>query len=452
MNFQRILIANRGEIARRVIRTCDALGIETVLAASAADMDSVAAREAGATICIGPPQVASSYLDVKAIMRAALSAGADAVHPGYGFLAENARLARACLDAGIAFIGPTEQQLKAIGDKLEARRNALDAGLAVVPGGAVVNIEQALELAKDLSWPILVKAVSGGGGRGMKTVYQPEKLSEVIALAMAEAEGAFADSRVYLERYIASGRHIEVQLLGDGQTVLHLGDRDCSVQRRFQKLLEEAPAPCIKDSLRLAMHQAAVDFGFHLQYTGLGTVEFLLDCAREEFYFLEMNARIQVEHPVTEAITGLDLVAEQIALAEGKKLRLKQSDISFSGHSIECRVNAEDCNRDFLPSPGTVTLAQFPAGPAVRVDTHIETGSKVTPYYDSLLGKIIVHAEDRPTALAEMRIALDNCRIDGVATNLSIHRQLLTDAEFIQGGVDTNYFPRFVGALGGQHV
>lgn len=455
MNFQRILIANRGEIASRVIRSCDALGIESVLGVSQADLDSVPARLADATICIGPPQASKSYLDVKKIIQAAISARVDAIHPGYGFLSENALLARECLQAGISFIGPTEQQLKGIGDKLQARKNALEAGLPVVPGGAVKNIDQALDLAAKLSWPILIKAVSGGGGRGMKLVHGPEKLAENIELAMAEAGNAFGDSRVYLERFIESGRHVEVQLLGDGENVIHLGDRDCSVQRRYQKLLEEAPAPDVRHDLRLAMHKSAVDFGLHLEYCGLGTVEFLLDCKREEFYFLEMNARIQVEHPVTEAITGLDLVAEQIAVAEGRNLRLDQSEISFSGHAIECRINAEDCSRDFLPSPGMVTLAQFPAGPAVRVDTHIEAGSTVPPYYDSLLAKIIIHAEDRMAALAEMRTALSNCRIAGVETNLSMHEQLLNDPEFLRGGVDTAYFARFMQTTvppGGRHV
>lgn len=455
MNFRRILIANRGEIACRVIRSCDSLGIETVLGASQADLDSVPARLAGATICIGPAQAAGSYLDVNAIIQAAISSGADAIHPGYGFLAENVLLARKCREAGIAFIGPGEQQLKAAGDKLQARKYALAAGLPVVPGGAVENVDQARDLAKELSWPILIKAVGGGGGRGMKLVHGPEELSENIELAMAEAGTAFGDSRVYLERFVASARHVEVQLLGDGHSIIHLGDRDCSVQRRYQKLLEEAPAPDIRHELRLSMHKSAVDFGQHLGYCGLGTVEFLLDCEREEFYFLEMNARIQVEHPVTEAITGLDLVAEQIAVAEGRKLRLKQSDITFSGHSIECRINAEDCSRDFLPSPGTVTSVQFPAGPAVRVDTHIEAGSKVPPYYDSLLAKIITHAEDRPAALAEMRTALQNCRIDGLETNLSMHEQLLNDPEFTHGGVNTAYFPRLIHATvtpGGRHV
>jgi len=446
----RVLVANRGEIAARVIRSCRELGIETVLAASEADLDSLPAKLADTVACIGPPPAGSSYLDVAAVVRAAVQADADAIHPGYGFLSENAQLARACERAGVVFIGPTEAQLEAIGDKLKARENAIAAGLPVVPGGEVANSEQALALSGELGFPILIKAVSGGGGRGMKPVFEASAMAGAVDLAAAEARAAFGDSRVYLERYIESGRHVEVQVLGDGDDVIHLGDRDCSVQRRYQKLLEEAPAPGIEDELRVAMHRAAVDFGRHLGYRGLGTVEFLLDRARGEFYFLEMNARIQVEHPVTEAITGLDLVAEQIAVAEGRKLRLQQADIAFSGHALECRVNAEDCARDFLPTPGTVTKALFPAGSGVRVDTHIEGGSAVPPFYDSLLAKVIVHAGDRPRALVAMRTALANCRIEGVESNLSMHRDLLESPEFAEGGVDTAFFPRFLSGQPGR--
>ena len=444
MNLHRILIANRGEIAVRIIRTCDTLGIETILAASEADLDSVAARMATETICIGPSPAASSYLDVGAVMGAAKQTTADAIHPGYGFLAENARLASECERAGVVFIGPTRQQLLAIGDKLKAREHALQAGLTVVPGGDVEDVKQALSLAARLSWPVLIKAVSGGGGRGMKPVGHPDELADSMVVAMAEAGAAFGDSRVYLEHYVESARHIEVQLLGDGEQIIHLGDRDCSVQRRYQKLLEEAPAPGISDKLRTSMHQAAVEFGLHLNYRGLGTVEFLLDTEHDTFYFLEMNARIQVEHPVTEAITGLDLVAEQIAVAEGKKLRLCQSDVRLAGHALECRINAEDASRDFLPSPGLVTHARFPAGPGVRVDTHIESGVVVPPFYDSLLAKIIVQSDDRSSAMAEMKRALLNCGIEGLQTNLNTHTQVLSHPEFVEGAVDTGWFSRLM--------
>ncbi len=449
MNIRRIFIANRGEIAVRVMRTCRDLGIETVLGASEADMESTPARLADRTLCIGPAKSSESYLNVEAIIAAAVASGADAIHPGYGFLSENARLARATRERGLVFIGPTEANLEAVGDKLKARGHATDAGLPLAPGGSVETPEAAHAIAEAIGYPLLVKAVGGGGGRGMKRVDDPAQLAGAVALAKAEAGAAFADSRVYLERFVASGRHVEVQILGDGEKVIHLGDRDCSVQRRYQKLVEEAPAPDLPDAVRESMRAAAVTFGAHLGYVGLGTVEFLYDRTREEFYFLEMNARIQVEHPVTEAITGLDLVAEQIAVAEGRRLRLAQSDIQFRGHAIECRLNAEDWTRDFQPSPGTVTLARFPAGAGIRVDTHVETGAKIPPFYDSLMAKIIARGEDRGDALEHMRSALARCEIGGVATNREMHLALMTDREFGGGGVDTAFFPRWLEGRGG---
>jgi acetyl-CoA carboxylase, biotin carboxylase subunit len=441
---RRVLIANRGEIAVRVLRTCERLGIETVLAASEADLDSLPARLAGHTVCIGPAAPARSYLNVAAVVAAATRVGADAIHPGYGFLSENAQLAARCREAGVIFIGPTEAQLEAVGDKLKARSHAIAAGLPVVPGGAVDSVAQAQRLAQTTGWPVLIKAVSGGGGRGMKPVQGPAQLQPMLQLAMAEAQASFGDARVYLERFVESGRHVEVQLLGDGREVLHLGDRDCSVQRRYQKLIEEAPAPQLGDALRSRMHAAALAFGRHLHYRGLGTVEFLVDVARQEFYFLEMNARIQVEHPVTEAITGLDLVAEQIAVAEGRSLPLRQQDVQFRGHAIECRINAEDWSHDFRPSPGTVAAAQFPAGAGIRVDSHIEAGSTVPPYYDSLLAKIIAHGADRGDALARLRCALGNCHIAGVASNVEMHARVLAEPAFVRGGVDTAFLARFL--------
>lgn len=440
MIIRSILIANRGEIASRIIRTCRDLGIESVLAASEADLASVPARQADRTICIGPARSADSYLNVDAIVRAAMTAKVDALHPGYGFLSENVRLARACRTSGIAFVGPTEAQLEAVGDKLRARRHAIHAGLPVVPGGPVNSAEEAVALAERIGWPILVKAVGGGGGRGMKLVAEPSRMTEVIELATAEADSAFADSRIYLERFIASGRHVEVQIIGDGEDVIHLGDRDCSIQRRYQKLVEEAPAPGLAERTRAAMRAAAVAFGRHLGYRGLGTIEFLYDRDRNDFYFLEMNARIQVEHPVTEAITGLDLVAEQIRVAEGRRLRFRQDEITFAGHAIECRLNAEDWTRGFQPAPGNVDSAIFPAGCGIRVDTHIEAGSRVPPFYDSLLAKIIVHGADRNEAIGRLKLALTNCDIRGVVTNRDMHLALLTQPEFVRGGVDTAYF------------
>jgi acetyl-CoA carboxylase, biotin carboxylase subunit len=444
MILRSILIANRGEIAVRVIRTCRRLGIETILAASEIDLHSVGARLADRTICIGPANSSASYLNVGAIIAAARACQAQAIHPGYGFLSENQQLASACDRSGIVFIGPTAEQLDAVGDKLKARAHASAAGLPCVPGGEVRNLAEARRLADEVGWPILVKAVGGGGGRGMKEVHDPTRLGATIELAMAEAHAAFGNSRVYLERLVANGRHVEVQVLGGGQNVIHIGTRDCSIQRRYQKLVEEAPAPKFRGSLCEEMHGCAVAFARHLRYRGLGTVEFLVDCERDCFYFLEMNARIQVEHPVTEAISGLDLVEEQIAVAEGRQLRLTQGDVKLSGHAIECRINAEDWTQGFLPSPGTLTKAAFPIGPGIRVDTHMEASTSVPPHYDSLLAKLIVHGADRSEALGKLRRALSQVEITGVATNLPMHTELLQDEEFGHGGVNTAYLQRFL--------
>jgi acetyl-CoA carboxylase, biotin carboxylase subunit len=437
--LRRILIANRGEIAVRIVRTCQRLGIETVLACSDADLDSLPARLADAVVRIGPAAPAGSYLSVPAVVGAAVAAGADAVHPGYGFLSENPRLARACAAAGLTFIGPEPEQLDAVGDKLLARRHAVAAGLPVAPGGAVETEAEAADLAAAIGWPVLVKAVGGGGGRGLRPVHDPAQLGPAVAEAMAEAAAAFGDPRVYLERYVQPGRHVEVQLLGDGERVVHLGDRDCSVQRRYQKLVEEAPAPLVADALAARLRQAAVAFGEHLHYRGLGTVEFLLDPERDACYFLEMNARIQVEHPVTEAVTGLDLVAEQIWIAEGNPLRVSQDGVTLTGHAIECRITAEDPDDGFRPSPGTIAAASFPAGMNIRVDTHVQAGSPVPPWYDSLLAKLIVWGRDRPEAVARMRGALARCQIDGVATTLPLLARLMSSAEFGRGGIGTGY-------------
>jgi acetyl-CoA carboxylase biotin carboxylase subunit len=444
MTLRRVLIANRGEIAVRVIRTCQRLGVETVLAASEADLDSMGAQMADCTICIGHANSSASYLNIEAVVAAAVSSKADAIHPGYGFLSENRKLAEACNRAGIIFVGPTVEQLDAVGDKLKARAHASAAGLAGVPGGEVRSLDDARRLADQLGWPILIKAVGGGGGRGMKQVQDASNLASAMEMATAEAHASFGDPRLYVERFVSHGRHIEVQILGDGQDVIHLGTRDCSIQRRYQKLLEEAPAPNLSETLREEMHRAAVAFGRHLKYRGLGTVEFLVDCDRETFYFLEMNARIQVEHPVTEAICGLDLVEEQIAIAEGHKLRWKQSDIKWVGHAIECRINSEDWEHDFRPSPGGVTRAIFPVGPGIRVDTHIQAGAAVPPYYDSLLVKLIVHGADRSEALKKLRRALSNVKITGVITNLSLHAELASNSEFSHGGVTTAFLPRLL--------
>jgi acetyl-CoA carboxylase, biotin carboxylase subunit len=452
MILRRVLIANRGEIAVRVIRTCRRLGIETVLAVSSADADSVPARLSDKTIAIG------SYLDVDAVVEAAAAAGADAIHPGYGFLSENPRLALACEAAGVVFIGPSAEVLEAAGDKLAARAHAVAAGLPVLPGGLVsdgaggadeagvlARAADAARLAARIGYPVLVKAAGGGGGRGLRVVRDPADLAGAVQVGSAEARAAFGDGRVYLERYVAAGRHVEVQLLGDGENVIHLGDRDCSVQRRYQKLIEEAPAPRLGETLRVGMRAAAVALGQHLKYQGLGTVEFLVDAGRSEFWFLEVNARIQVEHPVTEAVTGLDLVAEQIAVAEGRRLRLSQASVRLDGHAIECRINAEDPAAGFRPSPGTVTSAVFPAGPGIRVDTHVQAGSAVPPQYDSLLAKLVAVGASRAEALGRMRGALARCEIGGVATTLPALAALAADGEFAAGGVGTEYLERWLG-------
>jgi acetyl-CoA carboxylase, biotin carboxylase subunit len=439
------LIANRGEIAARVIRTCKGLGIETVLAASEADLDSLPARLADRAICIGPSRPSESYLKVDTIVQAALGVQADAIHPGYGFLSERSALARVCEQEGVIFIGPTAAQIEAVGDKLRARAEAETAGVPTAPGGAVENVNEAMVLGREIGPPLLIKAVGGGGGRGMKRVDRLEDLPAAMDMAAAEAGAAFGDTRVYLERFVARGRHVEVQILGDGKgRVVHLGERDCSVQRRYQKLIEETPAPGLSAGFRARIHAAAVEFAKRLSYRGAGTVEFLVDLERHAFYFLEMNARIQVEHPITEAVTGLDLVAEQIAISDGRGLRFKQEDVRRDGCAIECRINAEDPAHDFRPSPGTVRTAVWPSGEGVRVDTHIFSGARIPPFYDSLMAKIIVHAADRPAALERMRRALAATHVEGVATNLAFHAGMLTDPEFERGGVDTSYAPRFL--------
>ena len=440
---RRILVANRGEIAVRVLVTCQRLGIETVLAASEADLDSVPARLADRTICLGPPPPAASYLNIGAVIAAAASAGCDAIHPGYGFLSENPGLARACAAAGLVFIGPPAAQLELAGDKLAAREQAAAAGLPVLPGGEIATAAQAQSLAADIGWPVLIKAAGGGGGRGLRPAGSPAELASAAGQAAAEARAAFGDPRIYLERFVPAARHVEVQLLGDGERVIHLSDRDCSIQRRYQKVVEEAPAPLLEASLRAAVHDAAVAFGSRLGYRGLGTVEFLVDPGRGAFYFLEMNARIQVEHPVTEQVCGLDLVAEQIALAEGRPLPLAQEEVTVTGHAIECRICAEDAHG--RPAPGTVTRAVFPAGPGIRVDTWIQAGSVVPYFYDSLLAKLIVTGADRAAAVSRLRHALADCEIDGVVANLPLLAGLAGDPGFAAGGADTGLWARVTG-------
>jgi len=444
MTIRRLMIANRGEIARRIIVSCQRLGIETVLAASEIDLDSVPARLADSVILLGPSPAIESYLDVEAVIAAAKSAAVDAIHPGYGFLAENPALAKRCDETGIIFVGATVSQLDNIGDKLKARKLAIEAGLPLVPGEQADNAAHVEDFASRAGLPIVIKATAGGGGKGMTRIDGAAQIAAAFPLAQSEAQASFGDERLYVEKFIDNGRHVEVQVLGDGSGVIHLGDRDCSTQRRYQKLIEEAPAPNLDPGLRNDIREAAVRFAQHCEYRGLGTVEFLVDTTENSFWFLEMNARIQVEHPVTEAISGIDMVAEQIAVAGGESLSLTQNDVVLSGHAIECRINAEDPIHDFMPSPGTVTRAVFPAGDGLRVDTHIETGSLVPPHYDSLVAKVVAFGEDRRDALRKLRGALANCSIEGVATNLQLQHSVTGDARFVAGGVGVGFLEQYM--------
>jgi acetyl-CoA carboxylase, biotin carboxylase subunit len=442
--IKRVLIANRGEIATRIIRTCQRLGIETVLAASKADLDSMPARLADRTVCIGPARSTDSYLKIGTVVQAAIGVDAQAIHPGYGFLSERAEFAAACEANNIIFIGPTAAQIERVGDKLQARLCAVEANVPVVPGGPVANLADALVQAEKIGYPVLIKAVGGGGGRGLKRADNAEQLELLFDLASAEALAAFGDDRVFVECYVTQGRHVEVQVLGDGESVIHLGDRDCSVQRRYQNLIEEAPAPGLSEFMRRDLQASAVRFSQHIGYRSLGTVEFLVDIERQAFYFLEMNARIQVEHPVTEAVTGLDLVEQQIAVAQGQKLHLKQTDIPTNGHAIECRLNAEDPEANFHPSPGTVTEVNFPALQGLRYDTHMEAGARIPPYYDSMVAKVIAHGVNREEARQRLLSALEQVRVVGVKTNIALHLTVLADQEFIAGSIDTGYLGRFL--------
>ncbi len=446
--IRRVLIANRGEIAVRIIRTLKRLGIESVLAVSAADRDSMGARLADRAVCIGPARATDSYLRIGTLIEAARGVGAQAIHPGYGFLSERAEFAAACEQNGLIFIGPTSAQIEQVGNKLEARRCAEQAEVPIAPGGQVDNLPAALTMADQIGYPVLIKAVGGGGGRGLKRANTPEELTALFDLASSEALAAFGDGRVYVECFVTQGRHVEVQILGDGESVIHIGDRDCSVQRRYQKLVEEAPAPNLTDAMRRDLHAAAIRFSEHIHYRSLGTIEFLVDLARQRFYFLEMNARIQVEHPVTEQISGLDLIAEQLAVAQGHPLRLGQADVRLTGHAIECRINAEDPTHDFRPAPGRITAVHFPTQANVRVDTHMEAGAMISPYYDSMIAKVIATGANRDEARRRLESALAEVRIDGVLNNIALHRAVLATPEFVEGGFDTGFLGRFLAGDG----
>ncbi len=432
--FHKILIANRGEIALRVIRTCREMGIRTVIAHSTADADSLPVRLADESVCIGPPEARGSYLNIPSIISAAAITDSEAIHPGYGLLSENAAFAEICRACGITFIGPAPEAIRLMGDKAQAREMAKHAGAPVVPGseGPVVGVDEAQGLADSIGYPVMVKAAAGGGGRGMRIVREREDLARAYATCQAEAGAAFGSSDLYLEKYVEDARHVEVQVLGDKSGMrLHLGERDCSVQRRHQKLLEESPAPALPPDTRTGLYKAALAVANAVNYVSAGTVEFLVD--REgKFYFIEMNTRIQVEHPVTEMVTGLDIVREQIRIATGEPLGYKQSAVRFVGHSIECRINAEDPDH-FVPSPGRISAWLAPGGPGVRVDSHLMAGYVVPPHYDSLIAKIIVHAHDRSEAIARMHRALSEIVIEGVKTTIPYHLKLLADPTFVAG-------------------
>jgi acetyl-CoA carboxylase biotin carboxylase subunit len=439
--FKRVLVANRGEIAVRVHRACRELGLETVQVYSEADRDSLAVRMADRAVCIGPARSAQSYLRAEVVVSAALTQGAGAIHPGYGFLSENAAFARMVREAGLVFIGPSPEVIAMMGDKAMARRMAQEAGVPVTPGseGTLESPEQAQRLAARIGYPVILKATAGGGGRGMRVVRRAEDLSAQFEQASREAKSAFGDGSVYVEKFLQRIRHVEIQVLSDGDTVLHLGERDCSVQRRNQKLLEESPSPALDATVRERIGEAAVRLCRHVGYTSAGTIECILDPASGEFYFMEMNTRVQVEHPVTELVTGVDIVKEQIRIAQGQRLALSQADIRLQGHAIECRINAEDPQAGFAPCPGLIDAVHMPGGPGVRVDSHIFGGYRVPPYYDSLLAKIITWGVDREEATARMLRALREVRVDGVKTTAAFHERLLQTEAFRRGDLHTRF-------------
>jgi acetyl-CoA carboxylase biotin carboxylase subunit len=442
--FKKILIANRGEIAMRIIFACRELGVKTVAVYSEADENSLHVRFADEDVCIGPARSADSYLNVPAVISAAEITGADAIHPGYGFLSESAYLAEVCEACHIKFIGPEPQVIRLMGDKARARRVMKKAGVPILPGsdGPVETEEKALKVARDIGFPVIVKATNGGGGRGMRIVRAAGEMSNAVKTAQREAEAAFGVGDVYIEKYVESPRHIEFQILGDQHgSVVHLGERECSIQRRHQKLIEESPSPALTEKMRRKMGSIVIDAAKAVQYTNAGTFEFLMD-SDGRFYFMEANTRLQVEHPVTEMVTGIDIVKEQIRIAAGERLGFKQSDVTFTGHSIECRVNAED-PETFVPSPGLIHVFSIPGGPGVRIETLAHSDCTISPYYDSMIAKIIVHGRDRHEAIARMRRTLEMTVIEGIKTSIPLHLKILNDPEFIAGKLNTSFMERF---------
>ena len=443
--FDKVLIANRGEIALRIQRACKELGIATVAVHSTADADAMHVRLADESVCIGPPAATDSYLNIPRLLAACEITGADAVHPGYGFLSENARFAEILEEHNITFIGPTSEHIRIMGDKIEAKETAKKLGIPVVPGsdGAVVNEAAALKVAKDMGFPVLIKATAGGGGRGMKVANNAQELPIAFATARSEAKAAFGNDSVYIEKYLQKPRHIEIQVFGDGQgNAIHLGERDCSLQRRHQKVWEEAPSPALNAELRKKIGDIAAKAMRTIKYRGAGTIEFLFEDG--EFYFIEMNTRLQVEHPVTEAITGIDLVLEQICVASGATLMHTQQSVQFSGHAIECRINAEN-PRTFRPSPGQITYWHPPGGLGVRVDSGVYQGYRIPPYYDSLIGKLIVHGKNRNECLMRLKRALSEFVIDGIETTISSFNELIRQPDIANGVYDIHWLEKFLG-------
>ncbi len=444
--FQKILIANRGEIALRILRACKELGIQTVAVHSTADADAMHVRLADESVCIGPPQSRDSYLNIHQIVAACEITGADAIHPGYGFLSENAKFADILAAHKITFIGPSGDHIRVMGDKIEAKRTAKRLGIPVVPGseGAINNEVEARRVAAEIGYPVIIKASSGGGGRGMKVARTEDDLVMALSTAKSEAAAAFGDDAVYIEKYLEKPRHIEVQIVGDGAgRAIHLGERDCSLQRRHQKVWEEATSPALNASERAKIGEICANAVADLGYSGAGTIEFLYE--NGEFYFIEMNTRLQVEHPITEAITGIDLVHEQIRVASGGGLSVKQDDIRFQGHAIECRINAED-PRTFVPSPGTITHFHTPGGLGIRVDSGVYSGYKIPPYYDSLIGKLIVHGRNRVECLMRLRRALDEFVVDGINTTLPLFRDLVGNTDIANGDYDIHWLEKHLAA------
>ena len=441
MQFSKILIANRGEIALRILRTCEEMGIPTVAVHSTIDQHALHVQLADEAVCIGEPPSSKSYLNIPNIIAAALTRNATAIHPGYGFLAENARFAEICADHRISFIGPSPDAIRAMGDKSTAKETMQRAGVPTIPGseGLLTSEQEAHAIARKSGYPVMIKATAGGGGRGMRLVREESELTKLFLAAQGEAEAAFGNPGVYMEKFIERPRHIEFQILADSHgNVIHLGERDCSIQRRHQKLLEEAPSPVLSPQLRAKMGAAAVMAAKSINYVGAGTVEFLLDRSGD-FYFMEMNTRIQVEHPVTEMISGLDLIAEQIRIAQGEKLQLTQDQVVLEGHAIECRINAEDPAHNFRPHPGRISGYLPPGGPGVRMDSHVYTDYEIPPYYDSLIGKLIVWAPTRDEAIKRMRRALRECAVTGVPTTIGFHQKILENSQFLKGEVYTNF-------------